>query len=117
MPQLHEFVKRGHAAQVAANVEIMLAVLREKPRGARGGLEVRDVYKTRHGTYAITYGGGEIAADSVQHALAVGRITETYPGEGLEFYRLPELVMPLPRGRASSRNLEFCNVGSGRRPI
>jgi hypothetical protein len=53
------------------------------------------VYLGRDGGYWVTYGGGEVDPATVREAVTLGKITETFPGEGFEYWRLPALVRPV----------------------
>jgi hypothetical protein len=70
--------------EVIRGVPALLAVLRASE-------QARDVYQGRGG-YWVTYGGGEVDAATVHEAVRLGKIAETFPGEGLEYWRLPALV-------------------------
>jgi hypothetical protein len=74
-----------------SSVSELLAVLRE-------GEAPRDVYRGRSpGGFWVTYGGGNVAPAVVDEAVKRGQIAETWPGEGFEYWRLPEFVGVKPK--------------------
>jgi hypothetical protein len=74
-----------------SSVSELLAALRESEAP-------RDVYRGRSpGGFWVTYGGGKVAPPVVDEAVMLGQIAETWPGEGFEYWRLPELVGVKPK--------------------
>jgi hypothetical protein len=70
--------------EIIVGVRSLLAVLRTSAQPL-------DVYVTQEGRYALTYGGGFVAAATVKEALEAGHLAETWPGSRLPHWRLPEL--------------------------
>ena len=78
---------------MAIDDEIIIGV-RSLLTALRTSAQPLDVYVTQEGRYALTYGGGFVAAATVKEALEAGHLVETWPGSGLPHWRLPELVSP-----------------------
>jgi hypothetical protein len=66
--------------QMIRSARALLAVLRR-------GRKRRDVYRDRDGRYYVSYDGGEVTAAALRDGVRFGHLVETYPGQGLHFWR------------------------------